>query len=60
MGIRLRLADGQLGQVALCDLSDEYEDCPTNAYTEGQCVMCYILQSGDTLTPPVLSTRKSR
>ena len=38
MGIRLRLARGQIGHVALCDLSDEYKDCPTDAYYEGQCV----------------------
>lgn len=60
MGIRLRLARGQIGHVALCDLSDEFNDCPTDAYYEGQCVTCYILQPGDTLKAPVLSTRMSR
>ena len=60
VGIKLKLSDGQMGEVALCDLSDEYSDRPTDAYTDRQCVRCYMLQRGDTLKVPILSARKSR
>ena len=60
LGINVKMYNGLMARVALCDMLDKYVDCPTEKYRKGQCVRCYILQHGGTNKETALSLRKSR
>ena len=60
LGVKVQLPGGLMGRVALCDMCDEYVDCPTEKYSKGDCVQCYVLQSNEAEKSAVLSMRNSR